>query len=95
MSRILFFLVLAALACRLFTGRWPWQFLQSGTTRSQALSRARRLLGVRANASRHEIVEAHRRLTGLVHPDRGGSTSAMQEANAARDLLLAELTHEG
>jgi hypothetical protein len=27
----------------------------------------------------------------LVHPDRGGTTAAMQEANAARDLLLADL----
>ena len=30
----------------------------------------------------------------LVHPDKGGTTAAMQEANAARDLLLNNLPHE-
>jgi curved DNA-binding protein CbpA len=57
--------------------------------------RARRLLGIGPGASREEIIAAHRRLTALVHPDRGGSNAAMQEANAARDLLLDELSPPG
>jgi DnaJ homolog subfamily C member 19 len=52
-------------------------------------------LAVDAGASHKEIVDAHRRLIARVHPDRGGTNVQVHEANAARDLLLAELTHEG
>jgi len=48
-----------------------------------------------AEASREEIIAAHRRLTALVHPDIGGTNAAMQEANAARDLLLEALPAPG
>jgi hypothetical protein len=54
-----------------------------------------RALGVEAGASREEIIAAHRRLTALVHPDIGGTNAAMQEANAARDLLLEALPAPG
>lgn len=88
-----FLLLIAALCvlCRWALGKWPWEYLRSPSTRSQALFRARKLLGVEAGAGREEVIAAHRRLTALVHPDRGGTTAAMQEANAARDLLLADL----
>ena len=88
-----YLLLLAALCvfCRWALGKWPWEYLRPASTRSQALFRARKLLGVEAGAGRDEIIAAHRRLTALVHPDIGGSNAAMQEANAARDLLLAEL----
>jgi hypothetical protein len=89
--RYLVFLAVACVFCRWAFGKWPWDFLRAAPTRSQALFRARKLLGVEAGAGRDEIVAAHRRLTALVHPDRGGTTTAMQEANAARDMLLAEL----
>jgi len=91
MSRFLFFAVLAVIGFKLLTGRWPWEFLLGNSTRAQALSRARKLLGVRADASRTEIVEAHRRLVAIVHPDRGGTNDQVHEANAARDLLLNQL----
>lgn len=93
--RALILIVAACVLCRWTLGRWPWEFLRSSTTRSRALARARTLLGVKAGASRDEVIAAHRRLTALVHPDRGGTTTAMQEANAARDLLLAELPGSG
>ncbi len=91
------FLILAALiivALRYITGKWPWELLGGSRNRAQALFRARTLLGVNANATRSEIMDAHRRLLGLVHPDRGGSNSAVIEANDARDLLLAALPTE-
>ncbi len=91
MSRFLFFAVLAVIGCKLLTGRWPWEFLLGKSTRGQALTRARTLLGVRSDASRAEIVEAHRRLVAIVHPDRGGTNDQVHEANAARDLLLNQL----
>lgn len=88
-----FAIVAAALSllCRWALGKWPWEYLRPPSTRSQALFRARKLLGVEAGAGREDIILAHRRLVTLVHPDKGGSTAAMQEANAARDMLLDEL----
>ncbi|WP_333840566.1 molecular chaperone DnaJ [Novosphingobium sp.] len=86
-------ILLAALVCaavKLLTGRWPWE-LARGDARSLAEKRARGLLGVDPGAGRTEIIEAHKRLVAMVHPDRGGSNEAVHEANAARDLLLGRL----
>jgi DnaJ family protein C protein 19 len=91
MLRALILLAVLSIFCRWALGKWPWDYLRPASTRSQALFRARKLLGVEAGAGREEIIAAHRRLTALVHPDIGGSNAVMQEANAARDLLLAEL----
>lgn len=87
--KLLWILALATLAWRLFFGRWPWQAMQA-TKQSQALSQARILLGVSKGASREEIIEAHRKLVAMVHPDRGGTNELVHEANEARDVLLAE-----
>jgi hypothetical protein len=89
--RYLIIILVACVFCRWAFGKWPWEFLRPAPTRSQAVFRARKLLGIEAGAGRDEIIAAHRRLTTLVHPDKGGTNSAMQEANAARDLLLDEL----
>lgn len=91
MVRLIVYAAIACLACKLVTGRWPWDFLQSSPARKLAVIRARKLLGVRAEASRTEIIEAHRRLVAMVHPDRGGTNDQVHEANAARDLLIDEL----
>lgn len=91
MAKLLVFAALLVLAWKVVTGRWPWQ--PKVTTRSQAIFRARKLLGTSAEASREEILSAHRRLVTLVHPDKGGSNAQVHEANAARDLLLDELPY--
>lgn len=91
MLRAAILIVALCVVCRWALGRWPWDYLRAASTRDQALMRARRLLGVAPSANRDEVIAAHRRLTALVHPDRGGTTEGMQEANAARDLLLAAL----
>ena len=95
MLRYLVLIAAVSLLCRWALGKWPWDYLRSASPRVSALRRARSLLGVEPGASREEVIAAHRRLVGLVHPDRGGSKEAMQEANAARDLLLAELPAPG
>lgn len=89
MGRLLVYAVLAVIVWKMASGRWPWESKTS--TRSQAVFRARKLLGVRAGADRVEIIEAHRRLLAMVHPDRGGTNEQVHEAQAARDLLLDEL----
>ena len=91
--KLIWLAILACIAWRLGFGRWPWQ---SAKREPQAFPRAqaRALLGVHDGASRKEIIEAHRRVISRVHPDRGGSNEKVHEANAARDLLLAELPAE-
>ena len=90
MAKLIIFVLLACLVCRVLLRRWPWE-LWSISERSQAEAQARALLGVDRSARREAIVEAHRRLIARVHPDRGGSSDAVHAANAARDLLLARL----
>lgn len=91
MIRLLFYAAIISAICKLITQRWPWEFMNTQSTRSQAQFRARKLLGLRAKASRSEVIEAHKRLIAMVHPDRGGTNDQVHEANAARDLLLDEL----
>ena len=91
-----YLLIAAALSvlCRWALGKWPWEYLRPVPTREQAVFKARKLLNVSARADRREIREAHRRMSALLHPDKGGDKAQMQEINAARDLLLDELPHE-
>lgn len=46
------------------------------------------LLGVSINASRDEIIAAHRKLIARNHPDAGGSPGLAARINAARETLL-------
>lgn len=91
MIRLILLALIISFACKLIFGRWPWDYLRGTSTRSQAVFKARKLLAVRTNASHQEIVEAHKRLIAMIHPDRGGTNEQVHEANAARDLLLDEL----
>jgi len=89
MGRLIVYAALAVLVWKMASGRWPWE--PKVSTRAQAVFRARKLLGVRAGADRAEIIDAHRRLLAMVHPDRGGTNEQVHEAQAARDVLLDEL----
>jgi len=91
MVKLLFLAAVVSFAVRWALGKWPWEYLAAKPTRGQAVFRARKLLGTRDGASRNEILEAHKRLVAMVHPDRGGTNAQVHEANAARDLLLDEL----
>ncbi len=93
MIRLLVIAAAICIGCKLALGRWPWEFASGKNSRQQAKSRARKLLGVSANASRQEVLDAHRRLIAMVHPDRGGTNAQVHEANAARDLLIENLPH--
>ena len=90
MLKLLWLLLLVSLACKLFVRRWPWELLGMPHATPE-LERARALLGVRRDASRTDILEAHKRYIAVVHPDRGGTNDQVYEANAARDLLLGRL----
>ena len=91
MLKLIVLVAVAVIACKAILGKWPWEYLSTTSSRAQAVVRARKLLGVRADASHNDIVEAHKKLIAMVHPDRGGSNDQVHEANAARDILLEEL----
>ena len=95
MIRLLIIALILSLGVKLVFGRWPWEYLRGRTTRQQAVFKARKLLAVKSNASHKDIMEAHKRLIAMVHPDRGGTNEQVHEANAARDLLLDELSQDG
>ena len=52
--------------------------------------KARAVLGVGPDATREEIINAHRRLIQRLHPDRGGSDYLAVQLNTAKDLLLSD-----
>lgn len=58
--------------------------------RGEPMNRAEALeiLGLDENASRDDIVAAHRRLIAQLHPDKGGSDWMAAKVNAARARLL-------
>ncbi len=93
MTKVIFFAVLASLGCRMIFGKWPWDYLRGPDTKKQAIFKARKLLGVESRATHAEIIEAHRRLITMIHPDKGGTSEQVHEANDARDILLNELPH--
>ena len=51
-------------------------------------AQAREVLGVKADASKEEIIKAHKRMMQKVHPDRGGSDYLAAQLNQAKDTLL-------
>ena len=86
MAKLLFVIALGLLVWRMLIGRWPWEKkLRAG---DDSVRKARALLAVDDKASRAEIQAAHRRLITTVHPDKGGSSEQVHEADSARDLLL-------
>lgn len=56
-----------------------------GMTKEQAFE----VLGLKSDATRDEIVEAHRKLISKLHPDKGGSDYLAAQINQAKKVLLS------
>jgi hypothetical protein len=65
---------------------------ESGTTSAtgSAMSKAEAaaILGLKIDASAHDVKAAHKRLLKDFHPDKGGSDYLAAKINAAKDVLL-------
>lgn len=85
--------VLEAYLDRVHGDGWRDAFHTGGTggnreTPLMTSAEAREILGVSTDASRDDVIEAHRRLMQKNHPDRGGSTYLAAKINQAKDVLL-------
>jgi DnaJ-class molecular chaperone len=50
---------------------------------------ARDILGLSADATKEEVIKAHKRLMQKMHPDRGGSDYLAAQINLAKQVLLS------
>ena len=92
--------VISALRYLPLINRFRQQYTQKGGQQSRqqptgrtnpgnmTVAQAREILGVSANATRDEIIKAHKRMMQKVHPDRGGSDFLAAQINQAKDTLL-------
>lgn len=59
-----------------------------GDSGSMSRSEALAILGLAEDASREDIISAHRQLMQKLHPDRGGNDYLAAKINQAKDFLL-------
>lgn len=73
-----------------FPGETPFGQDQatSGTSSNPDRREALAILGLAEDASREDIVAAHRKLIQKLHPDRGGNDYLAAKINQAKDFLL-------
>ncbi|KAI9104749.1 mitochondrial chaperone [Phlyctochytrium arcticum] len=62
-------------------------FYRGGFESKMTRREAALLLGIRENAPKEKLKEAHRRIMLLNHPDRGGSPYLASKINEAKDML--------
>lgn len=92
MLKILGLAIAAFIIWRLLRGKLA--LLQGA---SMTIEHARAVLNLPVDASREQIIAAHRELMARIHPDRSPSGIGQhqaKEANAARDVLLKAIERQ-
>ena len=69
------------------TGQQSEEGLNTENFNGLSASEAYEILGLDHNASKEDVVKAHKRLVQRLHPDRGGSDYLAAKINAAKDRL--------
>ena len=64
------------------------QSYQSGNLSELSEKEAYEILGLKPEASKEDVIKAHKRLMQRLHPDRGGSDYLAARINAAKDKLV-------
>lgn len=64
------------------------QHQQTATQSAMNHKQACEILGVSTDATKEEIIKAHKRMMQKLHPDRGGSDYLASQINQAKDTLL-------
>ena len=62
---------------------------QASAQSAMSKKQASEVLGIEPNASKEEIIKAHKRMMQKVHPDRGGSDFLAAQINQAKSTLLS------
>ena len=60
----------------------------SSSSDNMSESQAIDILGLEDDATKEDVIQAHRRMMQKVHPDRGGSTYLATKINAAKEMLI-------
>jgi len=63
------------------------KYYKGGFEPTMSRREAERILGVSSTASKKSIKQAHNKIMGLNHPDRGGSPYLAIKINEAKDFL--------
>jgi hypothetical protein len=96
LPRAMQFLRYLPLVSRMFQNKGPQNNQQNNHSQSpppggkQAMSRqqAIEVLGLKAEFTEEEVIQAHRRMMQKIHPDRGGSDYLAAQINQAKETLL-------
>lgn len=62
---------------------------QASAQTAMSKKQACEILGIQPEASKEEIIKAHKRMMQKLHPDRGGSDYLAAQINQAKDTLLS------
>mmetsp|Transcript_42551 Transcript_42551/g.40806 ORF Transcript_42551/g.40806 Transcript_42551/m.40806 type:complete len:102 (-) Transcript_42551:12-317(-) len=72
----------------IFTGKPPLgKHYYGGFQQAMSRSEAALILGIRETAGNRQIIEAHRRMMFMNHPDNGGSNYLASKINEAKERL--------
>ena len=96
LPRAMQFLKYLPLVSRMFQNKGQQNNQQNNHSQSpppggkQAMSRqqAMEVLGLKADFTKEEVIQAHRRMMQKIHPDRGGSDYLAAQINQAKETLI-------